>query len=267
MKAKKMEVGDGVRQGERVAKVLSNRGLCSRREGERLMALGEVLLDGVPVRDPATRVAPDADLVIGRRGQRELAAKLTVLLHKPVGIVSTQPEQDQVPAWKLLTLEHAEPGQDPALVKRVVDKPWSLSVAGRLDRDSRGLLVLTQDGTIGRRLTAGGEFTKHYAVRVDGPLDEAALKRLNGPWELDGWRLKPMKVRRTGPDRLAFALREGRKHQIRRVCADCGLTVVDLLREGIGPWRLDGLAESHWRLAESIPAAGRTPAGGPRRGR
>ena len=127
-------------------------------------------------------------------------------------------------------------------------EPWHLSVAGRLDQDSRGLLLLTSDGVLARRVTGGHELTKIYRVMVDRPVNDLVLKRLNGPRRLDNKPLLAMSVRRLGERLLQFELREGRKHQIRRVCREEKLTATDLLRLSIGPFILGDLPEGRWQV-------------------
>lgn len=247
---------------ERIAKLLAHRGLCSRREAERLVIAGLVSVDGAIVQDPGRRVNVDANLQVLEKGQTRLERRVTVLLHKPRGIVSTQPEGDQVPAWTLLTpgrCADAEP--DPT----VLAEPWHCAVCGRLDQDSRGLLVLSQDGVLARVITGTHTWKKYYLVTVDNdpqPHQINALRRLN---TLDGKPLQPMRVDLVGERQLRFILREGRKRQIRRTCDMVGLNVVDLLRDRIGPWSLGDLAEGQWQVVPRedvervISAAGPAP--------
>lgn len=241
---------------QRLAKVMAQRGLCSRREAERLIASGSVLVDGRIIDQQGVPVQPDAAIEIRGVGRDWLARRVSVLLHKPVGLVSTQPEDGQTPAWTLITRERLIGGGDAELIAAAVAKPWHLAVAGRLDLESRGLLLLTSDGVLARRVTGGHELAKRYQVAVERAVDEATLQRLNGPLRLDGRDLLPMRVRRLEPRLLEFELREGRKHQIRRVCRDQGLRVADLLRTAIGPWRLGDLPEGHWRLLTGMDERG-----------
>ena len=110
---------------------------------------------------------------------------------------------------------------------------------------------MTQNGVLAKRLTGGHGVAKHYLVEVDRQVRPDDLQRLRGEWTLDGRDLKPMKVTQAGTKSLRFSLVEGRKHQIRRVCGECGLEVVDLLREGIGPWRLGKLPEGHFQVIDA----------------
>lgn len=234
---------------ERITKIMAARGMCSRREAERLISAGEVLVEGEVVREQGFKAAPDARIEIVEAGLARRRTLLTLLLHKPPGIVSTQPEAGQVPAYKLLRRDNVAGEIDPDTLRRIVADPSALSVAGRLDRASRGLLVLTQDGAVARRLIGGSGLEKVYLVRTSEPASDAQVRKLCGPLTLDGRRLRPMRVRREGGDTLRFTLVEGRYHQIRRLCRRFGLEVVDLHRIAVGPFQLGDLPEGCWRLA------------------
>jgi len=235
-------------QTERVAKLIARRGICSRREAEKLIDAGRVLVDDKHVERQGERAALDAEIKIDPAGEAELAARVTVVLHKPPGIVSTQPEGDQEAAWRLLTHDRLWriPGNDSAAVARVLGNPRGCHVAGRLDRDSRGLLVLTQDGVITKLLTGSRQLDKHYLVRCEPDASDAQLAALRRPQRLDGRPLLPFRVAREADGRLHFVLREGKKHQIRRLCRQNGLRVYDLLRTRIGPIGLGDLPEGKW---------------------
>lgn len=233
---------------ERVAKLMAARGLCSRREAERLIDAGAVLVDGVVVRAQGAKAAADADIQISGAGRTLLGDRFTVVLHKPVGVVSTQPEPGQTEAWELLRPANAHRGVPAALVGRVTADPSTFAVAGRLDRASRGLLVLTQDGTVARRIIGGEGVEKEYLVRTSDTATDGQIRRLNGPLELDDQPLLPMRVERVDDETLRFVLVEGKKHQIRRLCRRFGLTVVDLFRTAIGPLWIGDLREGRWRV-------------------
>lgn len=236
---------------ERVAKLMANRGLCSRREAERLIDRGLVSVDGVIVREQGCKAEPDARIEVAPDGAEELAAQLTVLLHKPMGIVSTQPEPGQTPAVKLLTARRAHGPVDPATLARVLADPFSLSVAGRLDRASRGLLLMTQDGTVARRIIGGQGVEKCYLVRTAEAATDVQLRKLRAADSLDGEPLLPMQIERVAEDTLRFVLVEGKKHQIRRVCRRFGLNVEDLYRTAIGPLEIGDLPEGCWRVVRA----------------
>src|SRR5262245_14022769 len=156
---------------ERVAKLMAARGLCSRREAERLIDAGAVVVDGALVREQGAKAAADADIEITPAGRGVLGGRLTIALHKPVGIVSTQPEPGQTEAWQLVRATSAHGRADRAALSALGD-PSTLAAAGRLDRASRGLLVLTQDGTVARRIIGGSGVEKEYLVRTaEAPTD------------------------------------------------------------------------------------------------
>ncbi len=241
---------------ERIAKIMARRGLCSRREAERLIDAGQVVVDGVVVSGQGQKAPLDAAIVIAPAGAAALDTKLTVVLNKPAGIVSTQPEPNQTPAWRLLRAANAQGETDAEIVRRVAAAPQSFSVAGRLDRASRGLLVMTQDGTVARRIIGAHDVRKLYVVQLAEPVSAAQVHKLSGRMSLEGELLLPMTVERLGPDVLRFGLVEGRKHQIRRVCRKVGLDVVDLFREAVGPIHIGDLPEGSWRVVSAAELAG-----------
>ena len=238
-------------QAIRLNKRLAQLGLCSRREADRWISAGQVRVDGVVVRELGTRVRPDQRVQLSDVAGVQQREKLTVLLHKPVGWVSAQPEDGHRAAVELL-----EP-------QSLVDGGWSpwpragwphhwregLAPAGRLDLDSSGLLVLTQDGRVARRLVGGqGEVDKEYVVGVRGRIDQRALDLLQEGLELDGRRLRPAIIEPLGGGRLRFVLRQGRKRQIRRMCVLVGLQVHTLCRIRIGAIELGDLPVGRWRF-------------------
>lgn len=165
------------------------------------------------------------------------------MLHKPVGVVSAQPEPGQVPAVRLLTRATLV-GESPSIPGR----DTSLAPLGRLDMDSRGLLILSEDGVLAKAVIGPtSTLDKEYRVRVAGEITERKLERLRHGLSLDGRQLRPAKVTRTGDQALTFVLKEGRNRQIRRMCDLVELKVVDLFRVRIGPLRLGDLKEGRWR--------------------
>ena len=236
---------------QRVNRWLAQSGVCSRREAEALIARGLVSIDGAPVEDAGRKILPGQTLALAQGGEPSAA---TFVLHKPVGVVSAQPEPGQTPAARLLTRAALWPQGAPA---EPPGRDVSLAPAGRLDKDSRGLLVLTQDGVVAKAaIGPQSQLDKAYRVRVAGAVTDAAVGRLRHGLELDGRRLKPAVVERLGGQALAFTLREGRNRQIRRMCELVGLEVVDLLRTRIGPLELADLPEGRWRpMTEAERAA------------
>jgi 23S rRNA pseudouridine2604 synthase len=228
----------------RVNKWLAQAGVCSRREAEGLIAEGRVAIDGERVEDVGRKILPGQTLTLDEAGKGALEAKLTVLVHKPVGVVSSQPEGEQVPAVRLLRrarLHGAAPEVFPGGEHR-------LAPLGRLDMDSRGLLILSEDGVLAKAVIGpDSELDKEYFVQVRGAATPEAIRLLRHGLELDERRLRPAKVTEVSPGRLRFVLTEGRNRQIRRMCELVGLEVVDLMRVRIGPIALGDLPEGMWR--------------------
>ena len=233
--------------GIRIAKLMAERGLCSRREADQYIARGWVYVDGQRVDELGTRAAPTAKITLDRQAQAQQQAQMTVLLHKPVGFVSGQAEPGYTPAINLIKADNQYRTPDtPVFTPACLN---GLAPAGRLDIDSTGLLVLTQDGRIARRLIGdNSSVDKEYLVRVSGMLDARGLALLNHGLSLDDRPLKPAKVHWLNDDQLRFVLREGRKRQIRRMCELVGLRVTGLKRVRIGNVRLGDLPLGQWRF-------------------
>jgi 23S rRNA pseudouridine2604 synthase len=236
----------------RLSKVMAERGLCSRREADEWIINGWVKVEGVIIETLGTRINPEAEIIISGYAYEQQAEQVTILLHKPVGYVSGQAEDGYQPAIVLVHPDN-EWLDDPEL-NEVNSKEFQrgflhgLAPAGRLDIDSTGLLVLTQDGRIARHLIGeDSSVEKEYLVRVEGTLNDGDLQRLNHGLSLDGEKLKPAKVSWQNEDQLRFVLREGKKRQIRRMCEMVGLHVVGLKRVRIGSINLGKLPLGQWR--------------------
>ncbi len=227
----------------RLNKWLAQEGICSRREAEALIAKGQIAIDGVQVTEPGRKIAPGETLTLEAGGQAALDSKLTVILHKPEGYVSGTPEGDQVPAIRLVTRETLS-GRSP-----VIPGPRTqLAPLGRLDQDSRGLLLLSDDGVLARAVIGPeSRLEKEYRVRVTGRVTPAQLERLRHGLMLDEKPLKRAVVEEMSPGLLKFVLTEGRNRQIRRMCQLVDLKVLDLIRVRIGPVSLGSLEEGLWR--------------------
>ncbi|HZP88267.1 MAG TPA: pseudouridine synthase [Burkholderiales bacterium] len=231
----------------RLSKVMAQRGLCSRREADELIARGLVRVDGEVVDQLGTRVRFDANIELANKAQSQLDARVTILLNKPIGYVSGQAEEGYQPAVVLIRGDTQARAQGDARFSAANLK--GLAPAGRLDIDSQGLLVFTQSGAIAKQLIGeDSEVEKEYIVRVEGQLGAEGLQRLNLGLVLDGKPLKPAKVEWLNRDQLRFVLKEGRKRQIRRMCEAVGLRVVGLKRVRIGRVRLGDLPEGRWRF-------------------
>ncbi len=224
---------------QRINKWLAQSGVCSRREAEALIADGLVRIDGAVVTDPGHKIAAGQTLVLADSG----GAQISVVIHKPVGVVSAQPERNQIPAARLLTRANLWGADAP-----IPEATRRLPPLGRLDMDSRGLLILSEDGVLAKALIGPeSALDKEYEVRVTGAVTDRKLKLLRHGLHLDGRELKPAQVKHEGDDRLRFILHEGRNRQIRRMCEAVDLTVVDLFRVRIGPLKLGALPEGRWR--------------------
>ena len=228
---------------QRVNRWLAQSGVCSRREAEGLIAQGLVSIDGETVTDAGRKILPGQTLVLAGAAQAKLDAGFTVMLHKPVGVVSAQPEGKQVPAVRLLT-RGALVGDSPV----IPDRNTRLAPVGRLDQDSRGLLILSDDGVVAKAVIGPtSKLDKEYVVKVAGQITEAKLDKLRHGMSLDGRELRPAKVKLSGEQTLRFVLTEGRNRQIRRMCDLVDLKVLDLFRVRIGPLKLANLPQGKWR--------------------
>ena len=227
---------------------MAQHGLCSRREADAFIERGWVYVDGERITTLGTKVYPQQAIALDKKARLQQGQAVTVLLHKPVGYVSGQPEKGY-PAAISLIRKHSQyrphgAGQAlrPTLCK-------GLAPAGRLDIDSTGLLVLTQDGRIARALVgADSNIEKEYLVRVEGRLHRKELALLHHGLALDGRPLKPAQVSRLNENQLKIILLEGRKRQIRRMCEQIDLNVIGLKRVRIGRVRLANLPLGRWRL-------------------
>jgi 23S rRNA pseudouridine2604 synthase len=235
-------------EGERLSKRMAALGLASRREADEWIEAGLVKVDG-RVAVLGLRVGPDVHIEIDPRASRQQQQRMTVLLHKPIGYVSGQAEDGYAPA---VTLVRAENRWSEDRLRGPVGALRGLAPAGRLDIDSTGLLVLTQDGRIARTLIGDdSRIEKEYLVRVrrsqPGPLPPEGMAKLQHGLVLDGKPLKPAKVSWANEDQLRFVLREGKKRQIRRMCELVGLEVTGLKRVRIGSVVLGKLPLGQWR--------------------
>ncbi|HEY0296744.1 MAG TPA: RNA pseudouridine synthase [Bordetella sp.] len=231
----------------RISKLMSERGLCSRREADAYIERGWVKVDGIVVSELGARAYPDQGITLERAAQARQTARVTILLNKPVGYVSGQAEKGYTPAVALIS-ERSRHAGDRTALRFARAHLQGLAVAGRLDIDSQGLLVLTQDGRVARHLIGeDSDVDKEYLVRVQGRLSESGLALLNHGLSLDGKPLRPAQVRWQNADQLCFVLREGKKRQIRRMCELVGLKVVGLKRVRIGRVALGDLPAGQWR--------------------
>ncbi|MFL9906232.1 pseudouridine synthase [Paraburkholderia sp. RL17-337-BIB-A] len=240
----------------RLSKLMSELGLCSRREADEWIEKGWVLVDGERIDTLGTKVRPDQRIEIDPAAEAAQASQVTVLIHKPVGLVSGQAEDGYQPAITLVTPENRWEG-DSSDIRFSVAHLRQLAPAGRLDIDSTGLLVLTQDGRIAKQLIGGhSEIDKEYLVRVsfgehttdvESHFPPESLALLCHGLSLDDVPLKPAQVNWQNGEQLRFVLREGKKRQIRRMCELVGLEVIGLKRVRMGQVMLGALPPGQWR--------------------
>ena len=235
----------------RLSKRMSELGIASRREADEWIAKGWVRVDDVVVSELGSRVMPDQRITVDARAKFQQAQRVTVLLNKPVGYVSGQAEDGYEPAFVLVTPQN-QWREDHSGIRFLREHLRSLAPAGRLDIDSVGLLVLTQDGRVAKQLIGEDSDTeKEYLVRVQtmdgGRLPDDKLALLNHGLELDGEPLRPAQVEWVNDDQLRFVLKEGKKRQIRRMCEAVGLKVLGLKRVRIGKVMLGDLPAGQWR--------------------
>jgi 23S rRNA pseudouridine2604 synthase len=241
----------------RLSKRMAELGLCSRREADEFIAKGWVKVDGVVVDVLGSKIGSDAKITLDRQARASQQRLATILLNKPVGYVSGQAEDGYQPAVTLIQAASLWGGDasgrrfSPSILR-------GLAPAGRLDIDSTGLLVLTQDGRIARQLIGeDSDIEKEYLVRVSYgnvvnnvrdvfPADRVA--RLRQGLSLDGKPLKLAQVEWQNPEQLRFVLKEGKKRQIRRMCELVGLKVTALKRVRMGRVKLGELPVGKWRF-------------------
>ncbi len=228
---------------QRVNKWLAQSGVCSRREAEGLIAQGLVFIDGERVDDAGRKILQGQTLVLNDSAQEKLSSSLSIVLHKPIGIVSSLPQDDQIEAVTLLTRDALWGGE--ATVPTAAN---NLAPLGRLDRESRGLLVLSEDGVLAKALIGPeSEMDKEYNVLLTGVITPQKIALLRHGLELDGRKLRPAKVTQVTEQKLNIVLKEGRNRQIRRMAELVELRVVDLMRVRVGPLKIGDLPEGKWR--------------------
>lgn len=238
----------------RLSKLMSERGICSRREADDYIAKGYVSVNGQKVTELGTKVQPDVKITLSAEAMKNQNNLITIMLNKPIGYVSAQPEPGYEPAIRLITPENQFKDHPTYKQRLKMGDLKNIAVTGRLDIDSQGLLLFTQDGRIAKKIIGeNSSIEKEYIVRVkylgpEGKLPQAKLKLLNHGLELDGEKLKPAKVEWINEDQLRFVLTEGKKRQIRRMCELVNLKVNGLKRVRTGKLKLGDLPEGQWRF-------------------
>ncbi len=238
----------------RLSKRMSELGLCSRRLADDWIARGWVKVDGQVVKELGSKVSLRQKITVDQKAKCFQSRQVTILLNKPLGFVSGQAEDGHEPAKVLITAENRWK-MDSVHRRFDLSQLKSLVPAGRLDINSTGLLVLTQDGRIAKTLIGDKEkIEKEYLVRVrqtngkpNTHFPKAKLALLNYGLTLDDKPLKRAKVEWINADQLRFILQEGKKRQIRRMCELVGLEVLALKRVRIGSISLGNLPLGQWR--------------------
>jgi 23S rRNA pseudouridine2604 synthase len=227
----------------RLSKIMAQRGMCSRREADKYIEQGLVSVDGERISVLGTRIFPNQQIELHKEALEQQSSRATVLLHKPPGYVSGLPEMGYESAVMLVTQGNAANQAEKAPDRQ------GLAPAGRLDIDSTGLIVFTQDGRIARQLIgADSTIEKEYIVNVSGGITLEKLERLRHGLTLDEKALKPAIIEETEENQLKFILNEGRKRQIRRMCELVDLEVRQLKRTRIGKITVSGIPRGNWRL-------------------
>lgn len=215
----------------RLQKFLSEAGFCSRRHGEELILAGRVCVNDVVVTELGTKIDPEKDIVEVGGNRIEVKNNLIyIALNKPKGYVTTcSRERDKI-------------------VLDLIDIPERIYPIGRLDRDSSGLLLLTNDGRLHNMLSHPSfDHEKEYDVLVSRPVPDEALDKMASGIHLLGSRTRPAQIKRISPSQFRIVLKEGRNRQIRRMVEKVGNRVKELKRIRISNVRLGNLKEGHWR--------------------
>lgn len=242
----------------RLSKRMSQLNMCSRREADEWILKGYVKVDGQVVNTLGTKIFPHQKITIDKRAKKEQLDRVTILMNKPLGFVSGQAEDGYKPALVLVLPEnHWSEDKTKKMFQKTQLK--SLVPAGRLDINSTGLLVLTQDGRMAKQLIGeDSDIEKEYLVRVrytkEGSFPKESLQLLRHGLSLDGKALQKAKVDWVNENQLRFILKEGKKRQIRRMCEAVGLKVLALKRTRIGRIKLGRLPVGKWRYLQNEEA-------------
>ncbi len=229
----------------RLDQILSSLGYCSRREAKSFLRHHDVLVNGTPERNPAIKVSPDAVLVDGE--PLEHPRGLLILLHKPAGYVCSHDPKEGPSVYSLFP-------------ERWLHRNPRIETVGRLDKDTTGVLLLTDDGQLNHRWTSPNhQLEKTYLATVDSPLEEDMIGHFaSGRLQLeeDEKPCRPARLEILEPLRARLTLTEGRFHQVKRMFAHFGCHVLTLHREQFGEHRTDDLAPGAWRVLTSASDGG-----------
>jgi 23S rRNA pseudouridine2605 synthase len=218
-----------------LARVLSKLGYCSRAEAGRLVAEGKVSVNGRTVLDGSMRCSMETDRIAVEGVPLDKKKFVYIMMNKPAGVVTTRAdERSRTTVYDLL----GDVGQ------------WVFPV-GRLDKETTGLLLLTNDNRLGEKLTnPDAHVPRLYHVELAHPVTAGQIETLSRPMRIDGIRLKPATVGKLSPTRVSIEIHEGKNRQIRKMCAAAGCEILSLERVKIGKLELRGLAPGKWRLLQ-----------------
>lgn len=221
---------------ERLQKILSSRGIASRRQAEKLITDGLVSVNGARA-SLGDRADPEKDII--RVNDTRLPEKgnlVYIMLNKPRGCITSMRDEKN----------------RPTVVELTADVGVRVYPVGRLDWDSEGLLILTNDGDFANTVAhPSNNKDKTYFVTVKGDI-AGALDKLRSPLVIDGYKIKPARVEQLASNRLSISIHEGRNRQVRKMCAACGLTVLALKRMSIGTVELGRLKPGEWRYLTEL---------------
>ena len=229
----------------RLSKLMSERGICSRREAEKFIDLAQVLVDGKIISIQGTKVDRNAKIQLLKRAETEISKKVTIILNKPLGYVSNLPEDGYTPAINLIAQENQYKPEKTLHYTNL----QKLAVCGRLDVNSKGLLIFTQDGTIAKKIIGeNSNLEKEYIVKFKGKMTAEILKKLCFGLSLDEKKLKPCVVNILQPQILQMILKEGKKRQIRRMLELVNLRETSIKRVRVGNILLKDLPVGKWQF-------------------
>ncbi|GAB9471211.1 Ribosomal large subunit pseudouridine synthase f [Globisporangium polare] len=249
----------------RLAKLMAQRGMCSRREADAYIQSGSVLVNGEKITQADwLKVPVDSDVQLDFRAQRHQNKKVTIVFNKPLGYVSSQPEDNKTPAIKLLTFENECRELNKVRPRGAQETEpinlWKMAVCGRLDVNSTGVLLFTQDGTVAKKiLDPSGGVEKEYLVRVDvnlehadnnGELEDKLTQLRAGVTSDEGVTYRAKSVEVLNENQLRVVLTEGKNRHIRRMCEHVGMRVMALKRVRIGGIKLGKLPVGQWRYLQ-----------------
>ena len=215
----------------RLQKFLSSAGFCSRRKGEELIRAGHIRVNGQAVTELGTKVDPQKDQVEADGMRLEIVEDLLyIALNKPPGYVTSCEQKDD------------------KIILDLVDIPQRVYPVGRLDRDSTGLVILTNDGRLHHRLSHPSfDHEKEYDVTVADPIPTGSLRSMAKGLPMMGAKTRPADIKRISSKRFRIILKEGKNRQIRRMVRKVGNQVIKLKRVRVANIKLDNLAEKNWR--------------------